>query len=92
MCHVCGGGGTEEERVRMPAGPWKVSDLDIIVDPLVPSSEPREGPEAPTDSDCTSSEFFRHDIKKKFLWTGLDLYLQNRHFLGFALTRYLKTV
>ncbi|XP_058604841.1 protein phosphatase 1, regulatory subunit 13Ba isoform X1 [Onychostoma macrolepis] len=46
---------SEEERVRMPAGPWKVSDLDIIVDPLVPSSEPREGPEAPTDSDCTST-------------------------------------
>ncbi|XP_051724367.1 protein phosphatase 1, regulatory subunit 13Ba isoform X6 [Ctenopharyngodon idella] len=46
---------SEEERVRMPAGPWKVSDLDIIVDPLVPSSEPRDGPEAPTDSDCTST-------------------------------------
>ncbi|KAK7142635.1 hypothetical protein R3I94_012099 [Phoxinus phoxinus] len=46
---------SEEERVRMPAGPWKVSDLDIIVDPLVQSSEPRDGPEAPTDSDCTST-------------------------------------
>ncbi|XP_039528402.1 protein phosphatase 1, regulatory subunit 13Ba isoform X5 [Pimephales promelas] len=46
---------SEEERVRMPAGPWKVSDLDIIVDPLVQSSEPRDGPEAPTDTDCTST-------------------------------------
>ncbi|XP_059374617.1 apoptosis-stimulating of p53 protein 1-like isoform X1 [Carassius carassius] len=46
---------SEEERVRMPTGPWKVSDLDIIVDSLVPSSEPREGPEAPTDCDCTST-------------------------------------
>ncbi|XP_056123227.1 protein phosphatase 1, regulatory subunit 13Ba isoform X3 [Rhinichthys klamathensis goyatoka] len=46
---------SEEERVRMPAGPWKVSDLDIIVDPLVQSSEPRDGPEAPTDSDCPST-------------------------------------
>ncbi|XP_073783461.1 protein phosphatase 1, regulatory subunit 13Ba isoform X3 [Danio rerio] len=42
---------SEEDRVRMPAGPWKVSDLDIIVDPLVPSSEPSNGP----DSDCFST-------------------------------------
>ncbi|XP_073725333.1 protein phosphatase 1, regulatory subunit 13Ba isoform X1 [Misgurnus anguillicaudatus] len=46
---------SEEERVRMPAGPWKVSDLDIIADPLVSTSDPREGPEAPSGSDCTSS-------------------------------------
>ncbi|XP_057200496.1 protein phosphatase 1, regulatory subunit 13Ba isoform X3 [Triplophysa rosa] len=44
-----------EERARMPASPWKVSDLDIIVDPLVSTSDPREGSEGPTDSDCTSS-------------------------------------
>lgn len=56
LCHICGGVGTEEERVRMPAGPWKVSDLDIIVDPLVSTSDTREGPEAPTGSDCTSCE------------------------------------
>ncbi len=67
LCHIFGGGGTEEEGVRMPAGSWKVSDLDIIVDPLVLSSEPRKGPEAPTDADCTSSEFFGHDIKNTFL-------------------------
>lgn len=81
LCVTFGGGGTEEERVRMPAGPWKVSDLDIIVDPLVQSSEPRDGPEATTDSDCTSSEFFGHDIKKKYLirvhTTGLHFYLQH---------------
>ncbi|TRY94087.1 hypothetical protein DNTS_027316 [Danionella cerebrum] len=67
MCHICVGDETEEERVRIPAGPWKVSDLDIIVDPLVPSTEPSNGPEAPTVSDCSSSEFFRHDIKRKYL-------------------------
>lgn len=66
VCHICGGGGTEEERVRMPAGPWKVSDLDIIVDPLVPTSEPREGPEAPTDFDCTSSEFLGMISRRNF--------------------------
>ncbi|XP_056332638.1 protein phosphatase 1, regulatory subunit 13Ba isoform X4 [Danio aesculapii] len=42
---------SEEDRVRMPAGPWKVSDLDIRVDPLVTSSEPSNGP----DSDCSST-------------------------------------
>ncbi len=31
--------------VRKPPGPWKVSDLDIIVDPIAP--EPRPGPGAP---------------------------------------------
>ncbi|XP_056623558.1 protein phosphatase 1, regulatory subunit 13Ba isoform X2 [Triplophysa dalaica] len=46
---------SDEERVRMPAGSWKVSDLDIIVDPLVSTSDSREGSEGPTDSDCTSS-------------------------------------
>ncbi|XP_052002046.1 protein phosphatase 1, regulatory subunit 13Ba isoform X2 [Xyrauchen texanus] len=46
---------SEEDRVKMPAGQWKVSDLDIIVDPLVSSSDPKEGPESPTDSNCTST-------------------------------------
>uniref|UniRef100_A0A9J7XXQ7 Protein phosphatase 1, regulatory subunit 13Ba n=1 Tax=Cyprinus carpio carpio TaxID=630221 RepID=A0A9J7XXQ7_CYPCA len=81
---------------QMPAGPWKVSDLDIIVDPLVPTSEPREGPKAPTDSDCTSSEFFGHDIKKKLLIrmhkTGLDLYLQHRHFLCLSTSVLVKDI
>ena len=47
----------EDDGVRKPAGPWKVSDLDIIVDPVVASAEPREGPGSPSGSDCASCEF-----------------------------------
>ncbi|XP_077408600.1 protein phosphatase 1, regulatory subunit 13Bb isoform X2 [Vanacampus margaritifer] len=40
---------------KPPAGPWKVSDLDIVVDPLPPPlPESRPGPGAPTGSDGTS--------------------------------------
>ncbi|XP_072545078.1 protein phosphatase 1, regulatory subunit 13Ba isoform X2 [Salminus brasiliensis] len=46
---------SEDDGVRKPAGPWKVSDLDIIVDPVVASAEPREGPGSPAGSDCASS-------------------------------------
>ncbi|KAJ8411740.1 hypothetical protein AAFF_G00153780 [Aldrovandia affinis] len=41
---------TEGRGVRKPAGPWKVSDLDIIVDPLLQSP-----PGAPLGSDSVSS-------------------------------------
>ncbi|XP_037100803.1 protein phosphatase 1, regulatory subunit 13Bb isoform X3 [Syngnathus acus] len=37
---------------KPPGGPWKVSDLDIVVDPLLPESHP--GPGAPAGSDGTS--------------------------------------
>ncbi|KAG9336635.1 hypothetical protein JZ751_002982 [Albula glossodonta] len=47
---------SEGRGVRKPAGPWKVSDLDIIVDPLLPSpAEPRQGPGVPLGSDSMSS-------------------------------------
>ncbi|XP_066533147.1 protein phosphatase 1, regulatory subunit 13Bb isoform X2 [Hoplias malabaricus] len=42
--------------VRKPPGPWKVSDLDIIVDPLLPSSpESGPGPGAPATSSSSST-------------------------------------
>ncbi|KAM9779107.1 protein phosphatase 1, regulatory subunit 13Bb isoform 1-T1 [Syngnathus typhle] len=37
---------------KPPGSPWKVSDLDIVVDPLLPESHP--GPGAPAGSDGTS--------------------------------------
>ncbi|KAG5857738.1 hypothetical protein ANANG_G00022560 [Anguilla anguilla] len=47
---------SEGRGVRKPPGPWKVSDLDIIVDPLLLSPpEPRPGPGAPLGSDSVSS-------------------------------------
>ncbi|XP_030625657.1 protein phosphatase 1, regulatory subunit 13Ba [Chanos chanos] len=46
---------SEEDGVRKPEGPWKVSDLDIIVDPMVPSAELREGPGSPSGSNCPST-------------------------------------
>ncbi|KAI4903196.1 hypothetical protein NFI96_031820 [Prochilodus magdalenae] len=46
---------SEDDGVRKPAGPWKVSDLDIIVDPVVASAEPRAGPVSPSGSNRTSS-------------------------------------
>lgn len=45
LCDLCVGG---LDGVRKPPGPWKVSDLDIIVDPIAPPPpEPRPGPGAP---------------------------------------------
>uniref|UniRef100_A0A673NAH0 Apoptosis-stimulating of p53 protein 1-like n=2 Tax=Sinocyclocheilus rhinocerous TaxID=307959 RepID=A0A673NAH0_9TELE len=42
--HAC----SKSDGVRKPPGPWKVSDLDIIVDPIAPPPpEPRPGPGAP---------------------------------------------
>uniref|UniRef100_A0A8C1T3H5 Protein phosphatase 1, regulatory subunit 13Bb n=1 Tax=Cyprinus carpio TaxID=7962 RepID=A0A8C1T3H5_CYPCA len=39
---------SKSDGVRKPPGPWKVSDLDIIVDPNAPPPpEPRPGPGAP---------------------------------------------
>lgn len=48
---------SEADGVRKPPGPWKVSDLDIAVDP-VPSSLPESHPGtgASTGSDGTSRE------------------------------------
>ncbi|XP_068609634.1 protein phosphatase 1, regulatory subunit 13Bb [Brachionichthys hirsutus] len=48
-------GGSKPDGVRKPPGPWKVSDLDIIVDPVahpLPESQPGTG--ASTGSDGTS--------------------------------------
>lgn len=43
--------------VRKPPGPWKVSDLDIVVDPVAPSlPESHPGTGASTGSDGTSRE------------------------------------
>lgn len=43
--------------VRKPPGPWKVSDLDIVVDPVTPSlPESHPGTGASTGSDGTSRE------------------------------------
>lgn len=42
---------------RKPPGPWKVSDLDIVVDPVPPSlPESHPGTGASTGSDGTSRE------------------------------------
>ncbi|XP_043092494.1 protein phosphatase 1, regulatory subunit 13Bb isoform X6 [Puntigrus tetrazona] len=39
---------SKSDGVRKPPGPWKVTDLDIIVDPIAPPPpEPRPGPGAP---------------------------------------------
>lgn len=54
----CGFGGKTlpgADGVRKPPGPWKVSDLDIVVDP-VPPSIPESHPGASTGSDGTSRE------------------------------------
>uniref|UniRef100_A0A7N6FIM0 SH3 domain-containing protein n=1 Tax=Anabas testudineus TaxID=64144 RepID=A0A7N6FIM0_ANATE len=48
-------GRTKSDGVRKPPGPWKVSDLDIVVDP-VPPSLPESHPGASTGSDGTSRE------------------------------------
>lgn len=43
--------------VRKPPGPWKVSDLDIVVDPVAPSlPESHPGTGASTGSDGTFRE------------------------------------
>ncbi|XP_028295227.1 protein phosphatase 1, regulatory subunit 13Bb isoform X3 [Gouania willdenowi] len=48
-------GRTKSDGVRKPPSPWKVSDLDIVVDPVVPTlPESHLGPGAPTGSDGTS--------------------------------------
>lgn len=52
---MCGGRGSAEEEgcgVRKPSGQWKVSDLDIIVDPV----ELREGPRSPSGAHGANSE------------------------------------
>lgn len=42
--------------VRKPPGPWKVSDLDIIVDPIAPPPpESRPGPGAPPPVTCSAA-------------------------------------
>uniref|UniRef100_UPI003AAA97E1 apoptosis-stimulating of p53 protein 1-like n=1 Tax=Centroberyx gerrardi TaxID=166262 RepID=UPI003AAA97E1 len=48
-------GRSKSDGVRKPPGPWKVSDLDIVVDPVPPSlPESHPGPGASTGSDGTS--------------------------------------
>ncbi|XP_034755663.1 protein phosphatase 1, regulatory subunit 13Bb isoform X4 [Etheostoma cragini] len=48
-------GRTKSDGVRKPPGPWKVSDLDIVVDPVPPSlPELQPGTGACTGSDGTS--------------------------------------
>ncbi|XP_051511710.1 protein phosphatase 1, regulatory subunit 13Bb isoform X2 [Myxocyprinus asiaticus] len=47
---------SKSDGVRKPPGPWKVSDLDIIVDPIAPPpSEPRPGPGAPPPVTCSTA-------------------------------------
>ncbi|XP_051953900.1 apoptosis-stimulating of p53 protein 1-like isoform X2 [Xyrauchen texanus] len=46
---------SKSDGVRKPPGPWKVSDLDIIVDPIAPPpSEPRPGTGAPLPVTCAT--------------------------------------
>ncbi|XP_014845671.1 PREDICTED: apoptosis-stimulating of p53 protein 1 isoform X3 [Poecilia mexicana] len=48
-------GRPKSDGVRKPPGPWKVSDLDIVVDPVPPSfPESHPGPGASRGSDGTS--------------------------------------
>ncbi|XP_015228340.1 PREDICTED: apoptosis-stimulating of p53 protein 1 isoform X2 [Cyprinodon variegatus] len=48
-------GRPKSDGVRKPPGPWKVSDLDIVVDPVPPSfPESHPGPGASSGSDGTS--------------------------------------
>lgn len=55
--------------VRKPPGPWKVSDLDIVVDP-VPPSLPESHPGASTGSDGTSRECtVLHKQRDSTFWT-----------------------
>nr|XP_020503033.1 apoptosis-stimulating of p53 protein 1 isoform X1 [Labrus bergylta] len=50
-------GRTKSDGVRKPSGPWKVSDLDIVVDPVPPSlPESHPGTGASTGSDGTSPD------------------------------------
>lgn len=52
-----GGAMLRADGVRKPPGPWKVSDLDIVVDPVPPSHpETQPGPVAPSGSDSSSRE------------------------------------
>ncbi|KAK7907834.1 hypothetical protein WMY93_016446 [Mugilogobius chulae] len=55
---VCLGGWGDAswaDGVRKPPGPWKVSDLDIVVDPVPPSNETQQpGPVASSGSDGSS--------------------------------------
>ncbi|XP_051500556.1 apoptosis-stimulating of p53 protein 1-like isoform X2 [Myxocyprinus asiaticus] len=47
---------SKSDGVRKPPGPWKVSDLDIIADPIAPApSEPRPGPGAPPPVTCSTA-------------------------------------
>ncbi|XP_042633559.1 apoptosis-stimulating of p53 protein 1-like isoform X4 [Cyprinus carpio] len=47
---------SKSDGVRKPPGPWKVSDLDIIVDPIAPPPpEPRPGPGAPPPVTCSTA-------------------------------------
>ncbi|XP_051951935.1 apoptosis-stimulating of p53 protein 1-like isoform X2 [Xyrauchen texanus] len=47
---------SKSDGVRKPPGPWKVSDLDIIVDPIAPApSEPRPSPGAPPPVTCSTA-------------------------------------
>ncbi|XP_056619629.1 protein phosphatase 1, regulatory subunit 13Bb isoform X2 [Triplophysa dalaica] len=48
-------GRSKSDGARKPPGPWKVSDLDIIVDPIAPPpTEPRPGPGAPPQVSCSA--------------------------------------
>lgn len=49
---VSGSAGEEGCGVRKPSVQWKVSDLDIIVDPM----EMREGPRSPSGAYSADSE------------------------------------
>lgn len=64
--------------VRKPPGPWKVSDLDIVVDPVPPSlPESHLGPGASSGSDGTSRECTVPH--KQEGWQLLNLLSQLKH-------------
>ena len=74
--------------VRKPPGPWKVSDLDIVVDPVPPSlPESHPGSGASTGSDGTSRECtVLHKQKDGTCWTCLSIVAQDpQHALKFLL-------
>ncbi|XP_076848530.1 apoptosis-stimulating of p53 protein 1-like isoform X2 [Brachyhypopomus gauderio] len=60
---------SDDEGLRKTAGQWKVSDLDIVVDPVVPWPEPRDGPGSPSGSgssnDASWSSFSENTASSK---------------------------
>uniref|UniRef100_A0A8C3AMM5 Protein phosphatase 1, regulatory subunit 13Bb n=1 Tax=Cyclopterus lumpus TaxID=8103 RepID=A0A8C3AMM5_CYCLU len=61
-------GRTKSDGVRKPPGPWKMSDLDIVVDPVAfPESHPGTG--ASTGSDGTSQRAYATHTTSVTCWS-----------------------